>query len=228
MSRINAERFNELKARVKAECQRRCHYGSVSSYAGSAYDYTVTPSEGGVVKQEHRDKIAIPLNAINKNNVQTASGQQVVLEDDLLVMEAFTTTLESRDVYDDYGTDCASSCTGMCYGCSGTCYDECTGCSDSCYGSCDGGCSGDCDGSCTLTCGNFCSFDCFGSCQDQCSSCTGGCDYVCGSSCSDDCSGSCWNGCTEACEATCSDSCGGCEDYCRTTCYNVCVAVNTK
>lgn len=43
---ITAERFNNLKARVKAECQRRSKAGeasgsvSVSSYAGTEYDYS--------------------------------------------------------------------------------------------------------------------------------------------------------------------------------------------
>ena len=43
---ITAERFNNLKARVKAECQRRSKAGeasgsvSVSSYAGTENDYS--------------------------------------------------------------------------------------------------------------------------------------------------------------------------------------------
>ena len=35
MAYIEAERFAELKARVKAECLRRCHTGSVAEYGGT-------------------------------------------------------------------------------------------------------------------------------------------------------------------------------------------------
>ena len=55
MAVIQSERFVALKARVKAECQRRNGSGSVASYGGAAYDYTTPPRQGGTVLKEHRD-----------------------------------------------------------------------------------------------------------------------------------------------------------------------------
>ena len=60
MAKVSADRFNELKARVKAECQRRAYSGSVSSYGGTAYDYSVVPAAGVIVKEEHREKNSNP------------------------------------------------------------------------------------------------------------------------------------------------------------------------
>ena len=79
-TKISAQRCIDLKARVKKECQRRSKTGSasgsksVSSYAGSSYDYTNTPAKGGKALKEHRDKIATPLNAINSTKVPKATG----------------------------------------------------------------------------------------------------------------------------------------------------------
>ena len=44
MAYIEAERFAALKARVKAECLRRCHTGSVAEYGGEKYEYTNSPT----------------------------------------------------------------------------------------------------------------------------------------------------------------------------------------
>ena len=187
---ISAERFNSLKARVKAECSRRASKGnasnsvSVSSYADTAYDYTQAAEAGKLIKAEHRDKIATPLNAINSSVITAAEGQTVITEADLLSMEAFTTTLESRDKADRTGTDCLGGCTGMCYGC--TSCTSCTGCSGctSCSG-CSGGCWKQCNNSCEGGCSGCtgCSGTCQGSCQTVCSNncsptCTVGAGYV--------------------------------------------------
>ena len=53
MAYIEAERFAELKARVKAECLRRCHTGSVAEYGGEKYEYTNSPTEDHTVDVEH-------------------------------------------------------------------------------------------------------------------------------------------------------------------------------
>jgi len=66
---ISASRINDLKARVKAECTRR----SLSSYTGADYEYTTAPTSGGLISQEHRTKIATPLNAINSDIITTPS-----------------------------------------------------------------------------------------------------------------------------------------------------------
>lgn len=164
MALISASRITDLKARVKAECTRRATVGnasgsaSVSSYGGTSYDYTNTPAAGVIIAQEHRTKIATPLNAINANIVATAnSGQSKITDSDITSMEAFVTTLETRSATDSSGTDCKGGCTGLCYGCSSTCTSTCTG---SCTGSCSGctscsGCSG-CTWACQDTCYNWC------------------------------------------------------------------------
>lgn len=66
---ISASRMNDLKARVKAECLRRAKSGSVTSYGGADYDYSITPSTGVIIKKEHKDKNATPLNAINSDKI---------------------------------------------------------------------------------------------------------------------------------------------------------------
>lgn len=44
MAVVKAERFTSLKAMVKAEVLRRNRSGSVASYGGAAYDYSVQPA----------------------------------------------------------------------------------------------------------------------------------------------------------------------------------------
>lgn len=63
-NQILASDFVSLKARVKAEMNRRRYSGSLTSYAGTAYDYTENPTSGGVIKPEHANKLIIPVNAI--------------------------------------------------------------------------------------------------------------------------------------------------------------------
>ena len=66
-----ASDFIALKARVKAECARRKYTGSVETYASSKYDYTVTPTDGGLVLPEHVNKLITPLNAIASTGLTT-------------------------------------------------------------------------------------------------------------------------------------------------------------
>ena len=184
MALVSSDRIADLKERVKAECARRAFSGSVVSYAGTEYDYTVTPASGVIIKQEHRDKIATPLNAINSDIIAKASGQITISDGDITNMEAFVTVLESREPTDNQGTDCKGGCTGMCYGCQGTCYN---GCTTSCSGSCTG-----CSGTCTATCADSCSSGCRGGCWNACTGCTG-CSGSCKGSCTG-CGGSCTGG----------------------------------
>ncbi len=67
MAQIKAERFTALKAKVKAEMKRRCRSGSVASYGGSAYDYTVEPETGKLIQKEHLDKLTGPMRAVNSD-----------------------------------------------------------------------------------------------------------------------------------------------------------------
>lgn len=179
MALISPSRINALKNRVRAECARRNSNGSVSSYAGSAYDFTLMPADGTLIKAEHYDKNATPLNAINSKIVSRASsGGYIVKENDFVQMEAFLATIESRNLYDSTASDCSASCTGLCYSCTGTCTGSCAGCS---------GCSG-CSDSCSSSCYAGCNGGCLG-CADACTGCGGACAGSCSSGCSSTCTG---------------------------------------
>ena len=209
MALISPSRINALKNRVRAECARRNSNGSVSSYAGSAYDFTLMPADGTLIKAEHYDKNATPLNAINSKIVSRASsGGYIVKENDFVQMEAFLATIESRNLYDSTASDCSASCTGLCYSCTGTCSGGCSGCTGctGCggCGGCDGSCSG-CSGTCTGGCSG-CS-GCGESCSYSCSSCSGGCSGSC-LGCSGTCTGC--SGCSDACSYGCGSGCTGC------------------
>ncbi len=200
MAQIKAERFAALKAKVKAECLRRSHSGSVAGYGGAAYDYTTPPTAGGVVRQEHRSKLAEPLSAINSNDVPKNDGQARVSEAELAAMETKVTAWAARSLTDTGGSDCLSGCTGTCY----------TGCATGCTG-----CGSGCPSACT-SCGSGCPTSCTGcgsGCPTSCSSC--------GSGCGDGCSG-CGDGCTDSCSG-CGDACStSCSGICSNTCYNSC------
>lgn len=160
---ISPDRINSLKARVKAECQRRNASGSVASYGGTSYDYTNVPANGVTIAAEHRDKIMQPLKAINSTKINTFESQNTVTSnEDISLMESFITVLEKRDKTDGSGTDCNSGCTGMCYStCTGTCRGSCTN-------ACAQGCSNDCTGSCTNWCAENCEYNCYPGCGTGC------------------------------------------------------------
>lgn len=189
MGFIDAARFNALKARVKAECARRCYTGSVASYAAATYDFSVTPSKDKVVATEHFEKLAQPLNAINSDKVPYTSGNREVSDGEMAKMEATIALFETRPMSDRTQGDCKSSCTGACYTtCQASCADDCEGsCTGGCTGSCSGGCKGGCRG-----CGGACS-----------RSCTGDCDGGCTNKCDDGCTGACWHNCLMECVDCC-------------------------
>lgn len=189
MSVVKADRFTALKARVKAEMQRRNQSGSVASYGGTAYDYTVAPAAGKTVRAEHRDKLVTPMRAVNSDLVPASVGS-AIKESELANLETRVTAWSARSMTDQSGSDCKSGCTGTCYtgcatGCGSGCETGCTGCSGGCEG-CGSGCSGSCDG---------------------CSGC-GGCDNTCHHACSaDGCTGSCYAVCATSCQSGCGTSC---------------------
>lgn len=183
---IDSQGFIALKARVKNEMLRRNGNGSLTTYAGTAYDYSVAPTIGGVVKEEHYDKIRDLMANINPTKVGLGAKKVDDLIGAMDILEANMTVFESQPRGARSGNDCASLCSGVCIS---QCTTSCQGC-DGCDG-CDG-CSG---------CGSACS-DCTG-----CSGCSG-----CGSACSDctGCSGC--SGCGDACTWNCQALCGGCSD----------------
>ena len=154
MAYIEAERFAELKARVKAECLRRCHTGSVAEYGGEKYEYTNSPTEDHTVDVEHYEKLALPLSKIHSEKVPSLDGRRIVFDEDITEFEAALTLFETRPMTDKTRGDCETSCTGACY----------TGCSGDCTGGCETTCSGECQGSCT-GCGSGCANTCEGSCS---------------------------------------------------------------
>lgn len=215
MGVIKAERFTALKAKVKAECLRRSHSGSVAGYGGAAYDYTVVPAAGKAIRQEHRDKLTGPLSAINSNQISATSGAKTVSEAELSAMETKAAAWAARSVTDQSGSDCRSGCTGMCYT---GCTTGCSGCGSGCPGSCSG-CGSGCPNGCS-SCGGACSSGCTG-CGSGCSGDCDGCDGCsgCGSGCSGGCSG-CGSGCPTGCSG-CSTGCSGCSG-CGSGCPNTC------
>ena len=179
---ITASDFIALKARVKAECERRKYNGSVESYAGSEYDYTVAPQAGNVPLPEHFNKIIVPMNAmVDTGRTATQNGflvrQLKDISDSLTTLESIKFTAES--------SGCKASCTGLCQG---TCTTECSGCT----GSCSGGCGGRCTGSCKNSCDQTCTYSCYDNCDSGCyGECATGCDSTCLGGCKGACRGSC-------------------------------------
>ena len=88
MAYIEAERFAALKARVKAECLRRCHTGSVAEYGGEKYEYTNSPTEDHTVDVEHYEKLALPLSKIHSEKVPSLDGRRIVFDEDITEFEA--------------------------------------------------------------------------------------------------------------------------------------------
>lgn len=205
-NQILAADFVALKARVKAEMERRCQEDSLAAYAGTEYDYSVEPTQGGQVLIEHINKIVGPINAISDTGIDSeqVAGAQLKALDDL------DTALSAHELIPmkGSGTDCSGGCAGLC---SSGCWDNCEGCTASCASSCSGGCSGGCKG-----CGGSCSSNCSGGCKGGCTGCSGGCSTTCSGTCSGGCSTTCTGGCKSGCKG-CSGSCGS---TCTTGCTN--------
>ena len=98
MANISAERIAELKARVKAECLRRCHVDSVEAYGGQQYDFSKNPASGNIAFEEHAEKVLKPLNAINDARFPSVRGDRIISDTELTKEEAFLTVAEARAV----------------------------------------------------------------------------------------------------------------------------------
>lgn len=206
MAIVDPERIKAIKARVKAECLRRCYTGSVAQYGAAGYDFINAPASDIVAASEHFSKDIDPLHAINSDVFPNTYAPRVITDADLLAQEAFLTVAEKTAVTETSHNDCSASCTGLCLGCTNTCGGACTGsCGSNCTGKCTTSCTGGCDTGCT-------------SCYGGCSSCEGYCDG---------CTGSC-AGCT-GCGSRCDTSCDvTCEGYCFGGCANMCQGIATK
>ena len=190
-----AQEMIDLKARVKAEMQRRKGNGSLVAYAGTDYDYTVDPAAGGQMLTEHVNKIVVPMNAITASGMtEQAVGDQAMAMDGI---DAKLTVYVAEPAQKNGTSSCSGACSGLCVS---SCYNSCGGsCSVGC-GSC-GGCSSGCTGDCNETCSNQCGSDgCSGNCGSNCK--TDGCTAYCGMSCWGRCSSNCTDGCENTCKNT--------------------------
>lgn len=192
MSIITASRLNTLKSAVKAECNRRKYTGSVTTYAGSTYNYNKTPAKNVIIEKEIYEKNAVPLNAIS-GDISTEVSSNIIKDSDFLKLETKVASLKKISLSAASGsTGCNASCTGLCS----------TGCGNSCDG-----CTG---------CGSGCASTCSGSCEG---SCKGGCEAECEDDCTADCASDCWARCADNCQGSCEGSCrGGCDNSCMENC----------
>lgn len=216
MSIITALRLNTLKSAVKAECNRRKYTGSVTTYAGSTYNYSKTPAKGVIVKKEIYEKNAVPLNAIS-GDINTEVSSNVIRDSDFLKLETKVASLKRISLSAAAGsTGCNASCTGLC---STGCGNACSGCSG-CGSGCASTCSGDCEGSCSGGCSGQCT-GCEAECKDDC---TAKCADDCWARCADNCRGDCEGGCRGDCDGGCT----GCGSTCTAKCANSCSATISK
>lgn len=194
-----AQEMIDIKARVKAEMNRRSRNGSLVAYAGTDYDYTVAPEAGGQMLTEHVNKIVVPMNAI------TASGmEEQVVGDQAMAMDGIDAKLTVYEV-EPMQKNATSSCSGACSGlCVGGCYNNCSGCGSSCSYNC----SGECNTTCSTNCGVDGCSDCTGSCKGGCyKGCTGSCKGTCNTECTN-CGTQCSNNCKNTCKTECLGGCG--------------------
>lgn len=198
-NQILASDFVSLKARVKAEMNRRCRSGSLTAYAGTAYDYSVVPANGVIVKPEHLNKLVVPINAISPSGYTEKAAGDAVPE--LATLDAKLAAHEAYPMRGS-GSDCASGCSGLC---SSGCYNSCSGCGGSCSYDCSG-CSGTCTGDCEGTCSGGCSTSCGGACWRD--GCTSNCTAACRMDCTGGCKGNCGSICSTNCRTTCISTSG--------------------
>lgn len=198
-NQILASDFVSLKARVKAEMNRRCRSGSLTAYAGTAYDYSVVPANGVIVKPEHLNKLVVPINAISPSGYTEKAAGDAVPE--LATLDAKLAAHEAYPMRGS-GSDCASGCSGLC---SSGCYNSCSGCGGSCSYDCSG-CSGTCTGDCEGTCSGGCSTSCGGACWRD--GCTSNCTAACRMDCTGGCKGNCGSICSTNCRTTCVSASG--------------------
>ena len=83
MAMIDAARFTALKARVQAECLRRKYNGSVVDYGGVDYYFKNQPAPDTIAAEEHFEKIAVPLNAINSDKIPYTDGDRIISDEEM-------------------------------------------------------------------------------------------------------------------------------------------------
>jgi hypothetical protein len=172
MAAMTSAELKTLKSKIKAEMTRRNGFGSLSTYGGSAYDFTVQPAAGGKILPEHGQKTIDLL-----LQIKDYSGLKLVKEDDP-IPDAFNSNLiteveklaaetktgqSAKTVANLFPTakvetsSCRGDCTGLCVG---TCISNCNGCT-SCTATCGTGCASGCNSSCNTGCYTGCNTGCY-------------------------------------------------------------------
>lgn len=208
-----AQEMIDLKARVKAEMQRRNGNGSLVAYAGTDYDYTVDPAAGGQMLTEHVNKIVVPMNAITASGMtEQAAGDQAMAMD---VIDAKLTVYVAEPSRKNGTSSCSGACSGLCVS---SCYSSCGGCTGGCTGNCGEACKDDCNTTCSNDCGRGCN-GCTAACKTGCGVCTGTCKAECADNCTTTCVNKCGNNCAPGCGDACTYDCSGtCHGKCKNGC----------
>lgn len=203
---ISSKDFQDLKTKITHECDRRIYSHDTSTSlkvygSGTSYDFTTTPTNGGIIDKEDYQKIFEPLQAFN-NKFTYNINKKIVEEDEIILATSFITSAYNRPENSTVSDCTQGSCTGLCStACSTTCTNDCAeNCSNNCTGSCTTSCTGRCYTTCTGSCGG-CDTTCTANCANSCEvGCTGQCRYSCGTECSHSCGVTCASGCSWSCE----------------------------
>lgn len=163
-----------LKSKIKSEMSRRNGigpssgkkwtpskaYGSMTSFAGSKYDFTHNPTKDGKIYPEYGQKTIDLLTKFKPfdyfepvkdgDPIPREFSKNLISEVDLLSKEKFTgetaATIAARKAAGEVVTGIvpeASSCKAECSGlCVGSCISMCNGCHGTCTGTCGTGCAG--------------------------------------------------------------------------------------
>lgn len=152
---------------------RRQYVGSLKTTYGtnSIYDYDITAPDTQILASQGNHMLT-QLNAIKDTTFSTYTDTETIADrvidlNDKCAKNEKTAITATR-------TDCASSCSGLCYtqcttGCRGTCVTNCAlncadGCTNSCHQGCSDSCAIDCDNGCNNNCGTQCSIGCTAVC----------------------------------------------------------------
>lgn len=172
---LTAEEFTALQAKVSAEMQRRCYYGSLAGFAGAEWQPGTpagkgdAPIRGGPIYAEQGRQVIEPLLSIKDigdlNTEKLQAGERIPASFDAALSEQVDAL--AAEAIAGSTSSCRGACTGLCVG---TCGNGCGGCAGGCSGTCGVTCSSTCASGCT-----GCQAKCTGSCHASCSASCGGC-----------------------------------------------------
>lgn len=152
--KMTADQFNTIKAKVKAEMNRRClagldqtttpiDFGSLRQFGSDNYDFPVVPAKGEPILAEQGEKVINLLYEIEDQQDVPFVATGVPLPESVDTLESYVDALKLESI-EGNSSSCRGACSGLCFG---SCINGCNGCS----GQCNTGCQG-----CTATCGTGC------------------------------------------------------------------------